>query len=98
MNCKPFKLDIGDLDNGEYTLSWYERITTLIPRALWRRLLRLPAKSFATWHGFSLRIYVKDAGFKIGPEDLVGVYHNVQLKRRAVPSEYVETTKKKRSA
>lgn len=91
----PFKLDIGSLDKGEYTLSWYERITTLIPRPLWRRLLRLPAKPVVTWHPFTLRMHVKDTGFEIGPGgDLVGVYHNVQLKRRDVPSEYIETAKK----
>ena len=89
----PFKLDIGSLDKGEYTLSWYQQIATLIPRPLWRRLLRVPAKAVDTWHPFTLRIYVKDTGFEIGLSD--GVYHNIQLKRRDTPSEYVETAKKK---
>ncbi len=88
-----FNIDTKTLDNGEYILSWYQKITTLIPRPAWRRFLRLPAKSVETWHPFMFRVLVKENGFEIGPGD--GVYHNVQLKRRDIPSEYIETSKTK---
>lgn len=94
MDDKLFNIDIGDLDKGEYTLSWYERIMFLIPRPLWRRVLKLPAKAIHTWHQFSFKIHVKNDGFQIG-FDSGGVYHNVQLKRRGVLSECVETAKRK---
>jgi len=86
-----FNIDTKRLDNGEYILSWYQKIMTLTPRPAWRRFLRLPAKSVETWHPFTFRVLVKEDGFEIGPGD--GTYYNGQLQRRDIPSGYVETVK-----
>lgn len=86
---KPAGFNTGKLDDGEYTLSWYQHIIVQIPRSLWRRLLNLPAKSISAWHRFSFRIFVDNTGTRIGYD---GDCQCAQLEQRDMPSGYIKTT------